>query len=130
MTLETAKRMVQEQGEYANKEARAVVKGGMTICELTEAGRRTYPWIKVMRTKTDGESSIEQALIIRRGKNTKTKQGPVEPPVKTPEIAPAQVSHKEEIPKEKDSFSINSFISKKKQRLLEMWKEIDEILAE
>ena len=102
----------------------------MTICELTEDGRRTYPWIKVMPTKTDGESSIEQALKIRQGKNTKTKQEPVVTPVKTPTTAPVQVSYEEEIPKEKDSFSINSFISKKKQRLLEMWKEIDEILVE
>ena len=130
MTLETAKRIVLEQGENASKEARAVVKGGMTICELSEDGRRTYPWIKVMPTKTDGESSIEQALKIRHWKNTKSKQRPVETPAKSPRTAPVQTSHKEELPKEKDSFSINSFISKKKQRLLEMWKEIDEILVE
>ena len=102
----------------------------MVICELTADGRRSYPWIKVMPTRTDDESSIEQALEIRRGKNKQSKQGPVATPVKTPEIAPVQVSNEEELPKEKDTFSITSFISKKKQRLLEMWKEIDEILVE
>ena len=57
MTFETANRIIHEQGEYANKEAQAVVRGGMTICELTADGRRTYPWIKVLPTKTDAESS-------------------------------------------------------------------------
>lgn len=66
MTLETAERIVLEQGEQASKEARAVVRGGMVICECTEDGRRVYPWIKVKPTMTDEESSIEQALKIHQ----------------------------------------------------------------
>ncbi len=41
MTLETAKRIVREQGEEACKEALAIVRGGMTICEISADGRRT-----------------------------------------------------------------------------------------
>lgn len=62
MTLETAERLVLEQGDQACKEARAVVRGGMVICERAEDGRRIYPWIKVKPTITDEESSIEEAL--------------------------------------------------------------------
>lgn len=68
MTLETAKRIVREQGDDSNKEARAVVRGGMTICEISADGRRTYPWIKVLPTETDEESSIELALKIHNQK--------------------------------------------------------------
>ena len=68
MTLETAKRIVAEQGESASKEAQAVVRGGMTVCELTNDGHRTYPWIKVFPSETDTESSIEQAIKMRRAK--------------------------------------------------------------
>ena len=62
MTLETAERIVSEQGELANNEARAVVRGGMTICDRAEDGHRIYPWIKVNPTNTDDFSSIEIAL--------------------------------------------------------------------
>ena len=68
MTLETARRIVREQGDDSNKEARAVVRGGITICEISADGRRTYPWIKVLPTETDEESSIELALKIHNQK--------------------------------------------------------------
>ena len=55
MTLETAKRIVREQGEDSNKEARAVVRGGMTICEKNVDGSRKYIWVKIMPTKTDAK---------------------------------------------------------------------------
>lgn len=38
MTLETAKRIVREQGEVACKEALAIVRGGMTVCEKNVMG--------------------------------------------------------------------------------------------
>lgn len=63
MTLETANRIIKEQDEYTNKEAMAVVRGGMTICELTTDGSRTYPWIKVCPTKTDRECTTEPTLL-------------------------------------------------------------------
>ena len=62
MTLDTAKRIVREQGEVACKEALAIVRGGMTICEKNVDGSRKYVWVKVKPTMTDDESSIEQAL--------------------------------------------------------------------
>ena len=135
MTLETAKRIVSEQGENASKEAKAVVRGGMTICELAADGRRTYPWVKVLPTKTDGESSIELALKMRRptgkskSKEEQLKQKPATAPVKVPEALPAQVI-KEESTDENRSLSIYSLISKAKQKLRELWLELDEIVVE
>ena len=101
MTLETARKLVLEQGEYADKEAQAVVRGGMTICEQSADGHRTYLWIKVIPTKTDAESSIEQALEVRQAKITasnKKKQlwkDNVTAPVKTPETAPVPITKEE-----------------------------------
>jgi hypothetical protein len=66
MTLETAQRIMQEG--LPNKEAQAVVRGGMTICELEDNGVRTYNWIKIYPTKTDNESSIQLALNNYRKK--------------------------------------------------------------
>ena len=71
MTLETAKRIVREQGEDSNKEARAVVRGGMTICEKNVDGSRKYVWVKVKPTMTDDESSIDVALEILRMRKTR-----------------------------------------------------------
>ena len=73
MTLETAKRIknggnvqgqdirTYEKFELLNKEADAILRGGMYICEEQENGNRKYIWIKVIPTKTDEESSIELA---------------------------------------------------------------------
>lgn len=71
MTLETAKRIVREQGEEACKEALAIVRGGMTICEKNVDGSRKYIWVKIMPTKTDEESSIDVALEILRMRKTR-----------------------------------------------------------
>ena len=68
MTLETAKRIVRAQGEEACKEALAIVRGGMTICEKKVDGSRKYVWVKVKPTMTDDESSIEQALKMHNQK--------------------------------------------------------------
>ena len=109
MTLETAKRIVAEQGESASKEAKAVVRGGMTICELTNDGHRTYPWIKVFPTETDTESSIKQAMKMRRAKTSskiiKSKLEPVVTPAKASETTPIQVLNEKESPDEKNAFS-------------------------
>ena len=135
MTLETAKRLVLEQGEYANKEAQAVVRGGMTICEQSADGRRTYLWIKVFPTKTDGESSIEQALEVRQAKETASnkKKQPrkdlVAIPVENIETAPVMIP-KEESPTEETTLSIYSLISKGKQKLRDFMKILDKIIVE
>ncbi len=135
MTLETAKRLVLEQDMYANKEAQAVVRGGMTICEQAADGRRTYLWIKVFPTETDGESSIEQALEVRQAKKTvsnkkkQPKKDPVKIPVENLETAPVMIP-KEESPIEETTLSIYSLISKGKQKLRDFMKILDEIVVE
>lgn len=135
MTLETARKLVLEQGEYADKEAQAVVRGGMTICEQSADGHRTYLWIKVFPTKTDAESSIKQALEVRQTKKTasnKKKQlskDPVKVPVENQETAPVMIP-KEESPTEETTLSIYSLISKGKQKLRDFMKILDEIVVE
>ena len=133
MTLETAKRLVLEQDEYADKEAQAVVRGGMTFCEQAADGRRTYLWIKVFPTKTDAESSIEQALEVRKAKKMASnkkkqpRQNLVVTPVKAPETVPVLV------PKDESSVENNpicSLISKAKRKLCELWRILDEIVVE
>ena len=74
MTLETAKRIIEE--DRPNKEAEAVVRGGMNICEVQADDRRKYLWVKVLPTKTDAESSIEAALE----KHQKKARNPVAEP--------------------------------------------------
>ena len=135
MTLETAKRIVQEKGDHAPKEALAVVRGGMTICEFTTDGHRTYPWIKVLPTETDAESSIEQALEVRQAKKTASNnkelysKDPVVTPVKAPETVPVLVPPKE-TSVENNPLSIYSLISKGKQKLHKLMKLLDEIVEE
>ena len=48
MTLETAKRIVLEQGEDSNKEAQAVVRGGMVMVMRDKDGCRSHPWIATL----------------------------------------------------------------------------------
>ena len=74
MTLETAKRIVADG--QPNKEAEAVVRGGMNICEVQTDGSRKYRWIKVTPTKTDAVSSIDKAMAPyqRRQKEAKASQ--------------------------------------------------------
>lgn len=92
MTLETAKR-ISEKGDFQgleittndeymllNKEAEAIIRGGMTICEEKGDGTRKYTWIKVKPTQTDDESSIEQAM-----KNHQRRKRPRPKPVKREE---------------------------------------------
>ena len=44
MTLETARKIVLEQGEDANREALAVVRGGMVMVMRDKDGHRSCPW--------------------------------------------------------------------------------------
>ncbi len=64
MTLETARRIKESRQQPERcKEAEAVLRGGMNICETANDGSRKYVWIKVRPTKTDDESSIEVAMM-------------------------------------------------------------------
>ena len=128
MTLETAKEIVKDESKLPNKEAEAVVRGGMNICEQTEDGRRKYVWLKVKPTKTDNESSIALALAKHRAakdaqnKWNKPKEEPKEAP--TP---PTPQKPKLTIPTPKQPISLSQRI---KQKLWKIWKEIDEVVIE
>ena len=130
MTLETAKRIVREQGELATKEALAIVRGGMTICEKKSDGSRKYVWVKVKPTMTDDESSIDVALE-KQGKR-KTRQ---------PSTVPIEQSQTESVtsneplaPNLSSETEIqivgSSFFERLKNKVVEILHEIDSIVVE
>ena len=134
MTLETAKRFVLEQGKYANKEAQAVVRGGMTICEQSADGRRSYPWIKVLPTATDEESSIDLAMKdyrkkreLRNRKN-KIKEEPIssQVPVLQHKLVIPQINES----KQKGSNPLSVISSKIKNKFDEFVKIMDGMVDE
>ena len=129
MTLETAKRIAQEQGEQASKEALAIVRGGMTICEKKVDGSRKYVWVKVKPTLTDDDSSIDVALENRRKR--KTRQ-----PSNT-QIGQAQaesVTHEPIVPNlssETEKQMVRPpFFERLKNKAVEIWHEIDSVVVE
>lgn len=130
MTLETAKRIVREQGEEACKEALAIVRGGMTICEKKTDGSRRYVWVKVKPTMTDDESSIDVALENRRKRKTKqtsnipTGQTQTEPVTPQAAIAPNLSSETDK------QIARPSFFERLKSKAVEIWHEIDSIVVE
>lgn len=136
MTLETAKRILQDPNGLTNKEAQAVVRGGMTICEQIEDGRRVYPWIKVLPTETDEESSIKVALSRYRARKY-AHTHPV-PPETEPKPMPSRNDTGEIVPASKpvivsaseNSFSINDIIDRIKVKIREFMVVIDEIVVE
>ena len=140
MTLETATRIVLEQGEDSNKEARAVVRGGMTICETSADGRRTYPWIKVLPTETDAESSIELALKMHTQKQqpiSKPSAKAIHAPTKVVVEEPTATIHSEPtIPKKMDSPDSNrvhpflQLIAYLKKKFEEFVKVMDNFVEE
>ena len=140
MTLETAIKIVLEQGEDSNKEARAVVRGGMTICETSVDGRRTYPWIKVLPTETDAESSIELALKMHNQKKqsiSKSLAKAITPPSKTIVEETSIIIHSEPTVSKKmdslDSKEVHPFlqlIAYLKKKFEEFVKVMDEFVEE
>ena len=130
MTLETAKRIVREQGEEACKEALAIVRGGMTICEKKADGSRRYVWVKVKPTMTDDESSIDVAFENRRKRKTKqtsnipTGQTQTEPVTPQAAIAPNLSSETDK------QIARPSFFERLKSKAVEIWHEIDSIVVE
>jgi len=130
MTLETAKRIVREQGEEACKEALAIVRGGMTICEKNVDGSRKYVWVKVKPTMTDDESSIDVALEILRMRKarllspTPIGQAQTEPVI--PNVTmPSNLSNESET-----QIARQSFFERIKNKAVEIWHEIDSIVVE
>lgn len=129
MTLETAKEIVKDESKFPNKEAEAVVRGGMNICEKTEDGRRKYVWLKVKPTKTDNESSIALALAKHRAaKDAQNKWNkPKEEPREITVPSTPQKTPKPATPPQKQPISLSQRI---KQKLWKLWKEIDEVVIE
>ena len=134
MTLETAKRIVLEQGDYANKEAQAVVRGGMTICEFTTDGRRVYPWIKVLPTATDAESSTDLAIReYRKRKELRNRKNKIKEESTSSPVPVLQ--HKLVIPqinesKQKGSNPLSVISSKIKNKFDEFVKIMDGMVDE
>ena len=135
-----SKKIVLEQGENSNKEARAVVRGGMTICETSADGRRTYPWIKVLPTETDAESSIELALKMHNQKKqsiSKSIAKAITPPSKTIVEETSIIIHSEPTVTKKmdslDSKEVHPFlqlIAYLKRKFDEFVKAMDELVEE
>lgn len=140
MTLETAKRIVREQGEDSNKEARAVVRGGMTICETSADRRRTYLWLKVLPTETDEESSIELALKMHNQKkqpisksSTKAIPHPSKAIVEETSItihSEPTVSKKMDSPDSKEVHPFLQLIAYLKKKFEEFVKVMDDFVEE
>ena len=124
MTLDTAKRIIEEG--LPNKEAEAVERGGMNICEVQPDGRRKYRWVKVLPTKTDAESSIEAALEKRQKKACKpvTESKPQEKTEQS--VVTTQISEKE-VETQPVAPSILDRLKKKAKRILQ---ELDNIVIE
>ena len=130
MTLETAKQLVLEQGEVACKEALAIVRGGMTICEKNVDGSRKYIWVKIMPTKTDEESSIDVVLEILRMRKTRllspTPIGQAQTEPVIPNVTmPSNLSNESET-----QIARQSFFERIKNKAVEIWHEIDSIVVE
>ena len=130
MTLETAKQQVLAKGESASKEALAIVRGGMTICEKKADGSRKYVWVKVKPTLTDDESSIDVALEnqrIRKTRQPSTAQirlAQTEPVIPNATKAPNLSSETE------TQIARPSFYERLKNKAVEIWHEIDSIVVE
>ena len=136
MTLDTAKRIVQEKGDFADKEARSVVRGGMNICEETNDGRRVYKWIKVCPTKTDGESSINQALMKyqsiknKKPNDVKNPLEPILPHIETSSVETSSERNEELNKITEEQSQMVMFWGNLKRKLRELWEKIDECVVE
>ncbi len=131
MTLETARRIVDEG--ISNKEAEAVIRGGMTICHTKSDGSRSYQWIKVHPTANDEESSIEIALgntrkrkSIRQVPKTSMKEELITYKTESPQMSPNPSTTIEVA-----NLSLQpTFFERLKKKAVEIWKEIDSIVIE
>lgn len=130
MTLETAKQIVEDSTLTRNKEAEAVVRGGMTYCEQKDNGERVYLWLKVHPTKTDEESSIKEAIQNyqnRKNKRTTIKENELltQDPVKT-----NQEATEIETPTTDSPITLSQLLKKIKRRMWDLWQQIDAIVIE
>ena len=128
MTLETAKRIVDEG--TPNKEAEAIVRGGMTICEIDTDGSRNYKWIKVLPTTSDSVSSVEVALGNNRRRNNK-QQTNIEAETISEEKESPLMSNVTSSLENIGPLTLQlSFFERLKRKAIVLWKEIDSIVIE
>ena len=130
MTLETAKQLVLAQGELASKEALAVVRGGMTICEKKEDGSRKYVWVKVKPTMTDEESSIDMALENQRIRKTRQPSTAPIRQAQTELVIPNATKAPNLSSETGTQTARPSFYERLKNKAVEIWHEIDSIVVE
>ena len=128
MTLETAKQIVEER--RPNKEAEAIFRGGMYICENTADGGREYVWIKVMPTNTDDESSIDVALVKHRKRETRQTSNTPIGQVQTDSVTPNAPVTQPPPCEIETQITRPSFFGRLKNKAVEIWHEIDSIVVE
>ena len=126
MTLETAKRLVEEG--HTDKEAEAVVRGGMNICEKKEDRSRKYYWIKVMPTMTDAESSINLAMDNYRKRRQPKKSRVVLPLIE--ERSTPKITEPEKESEQQTSPILPRLVSTLKGKFSNFVKIMDEIVDE
>ena len=129
MTLETAKRIVADG--QPNKEAEAVVRGGMNICEVQTDGSRKYRWIKVTPTKTDEVSSIDKAMAPYQRRQKEAKASQTKETLKVEKAT--VISTQPMVETEKDEryrYSIEELINYMKGKKDEVVKFLDSLVTE
>ena len=128
MTLETAKRIVADG--QPNKEAEAVVRGGMNICEVQTDGSRKYRWIKVTPTKTDAISSIEKAMAPYQRKQKEAKASQTKETLKVEKATVISTQPMVETTKdERYRYSIEELINYMKGKKDEVVKFLDSLVT-
>ena len=131
MTLDTAKRIVLEQGDQASKEAQAVVRGGMNVCDVLDDGKRKYTWVKVLPTKSDAESSIDAALEQHRKKlQPKRIKAIIHKTEENALVSHIQKEENEQFPASKRTPIHLQIISNLKRKFNQFVKIMDEFLEE
>jgi len=148
MTLETAKRIknevyvqgldvrTYEQFMLLKKEAEAILRGGMNICETKEDGSRSYVWIKVKPTQTDNESSIDVAMKkYRRGKHSCSEMRIEQSEIRFQGSAATTTSNSAPIPQHEESIQddvspLSQLISILKRKFANFVKTMDGLVEE
>lgn len=147
MTLETAKRIKEENYAYINemsvlmgltasevkREVDAVIRGGFYHCEIKD-GKRVYMYLKAMPTETDIESSIKNGIATYHNRNRRPKK-PIEdkksktevPAVPTPAIKPIEA---QKVTKLKQASTLPKFKDYLKNKIRAIMKELDLIVQE
>ena len=129
MTLETAKRIVADG--QPNKEAEAVVRRGMNICEMQADGSRKYRWIKVTPTKTDEVSSIDKAMAPYQRRQKEAKASQTKETLKVEKATVISTQPMVETTKdERYRYSIEELINYMKGKKDEVVKFLDSLVTE